>query len=225
MMFPCTSNHCTKVSKIIINITLWLIIGLIWPAVCIKLTNYNLSFIYSWWHWYSRVFFYKFIALYTVVLLMGYILQLNIRWLNWKKGLIIILLVNYNIVFMWKNVSRFAGFYCFFKKFYTEGVSLLSVLPSWPSEPFSDELLMLLMSLSIPSLLSLLDRPRDPFSSEEVRLLRAKMVWTTTSITSITHRRKVQTVTTEARKEERRLLCKTFLKNNKNQRSERHFFT
>jgi len=31
---------------------------------------------------------------------------------------------------------------------------------------------MLLMSLSIPSLLSLLDRPRDPFSSEEVRLLR-----------------------------------------------------
>ena len=63
-------------------------------------TNYNLSFIYSWWHWYSRVFFYKFIALYTVVLLMGYILQLNIRWLNWKKGLIIILLVNIFIAYL-----------------------------------------------------------------------------------------------------------------------------
>lgn len=63
-------------------------------------TNYNLSFIYSWWNWYSRVFFYKFISLYTIMLMLGYLLQLNIRWLNWKKGLIIILLINIFIFYL-----------------------------------------------------------------------------------------------------------------------------
>lgn len=57
-------------------------------------TNYSLSFIYSWWHWYSRVFFFKFISLYTLVLLISYFLQLNVRWLGWKKSLVLILMVN-----------------------------------------------------------------------------------------------------------------------------------
>jgi len=57
-------------------------------------TNYNLSFIYSWWHWYSRVFFFKFITLYTVILLISYYLQINVRWLNWKKNMFLIILIN-----------------------------------------------------------------------------------------------------------------------------------
>lgn len=57
-------------------------------------TNYNLSFIYSWWHWYSRVFFFKFISVYTLILLTAYFLQLNIRWLDWKKSLLLILIIN-----------------------------------------------------------------------------------------------------------------------------------
>ena len=57
-------------------------------------TNYNLSFIYSWWHWYSRVFFFKFISIFTIVLFISYYLQMSVRWLNWKKGLILILLIN-----------------------------------------------------------------------------------------------------------------------------------
>lgn len=56
--------------------------------------NYNLSFVYSWWHWYSRVFFFKFISVYSIVLLIAYLLQLNIKWLNWKKSLILVILVN-----------------------------------------------------------------------------------------------------------------------------------
>ena len=56
--------------------------------------NYNLSFIYSWWHWYSRVFFFKFISLFTLVLFLSYYLQMGVRWLNWKKGLVIVLLIN-----------------------------------------------------------------------------------------------------------------------------------
>ena len=48
-------------------------------------TNYNLSFVYSWWHWYSRVFFFKFTAIYSVILILANLLQISIRWLNWKK--------------------------------------------------------------------------------------------------------------------------------------------
>lgn len=90
--------------------TFWLIEGyyvINYGVVCIYViipfyfeTNYNLSFVYSWWHWYSRVFFFKFISLYTIVLLMVYLLQLNLRWLNWKKGLIIILLTNIFVAYL-----------------------------------------------------------------------------------------------------------------------------
>lgn len=57
-------------------------------------TNYNMSFVFSWWHWYSRVFFFKFISLFTVILSLAYALQMSVRWLNWKKGFAIILLIN-----------------------------------------------------------------------------------------------------------------------------------
>lgn len=63
-------------------------------------TNYNVSFIYSWWHWYSRVFFFQFIASYSVVLLMGHLLQINLRWINWKKGLLPILFINIFIAYL-----------------------------------------------------------------------------------------------------------------------------
>ena len=63
-------------------------------------TNYNVSFIYSWWHWYSRVFFFQFISFYTVALLMGHLLQINLRWVNWKKGVILIFLVNILIAYL-----------------------------------------------------------------------------------------------------------------------------
>jgi len=63
-------------------------------------TNYNLSFIYSWWHWYSRVFFFQFISLYSVVLLFGHILQINLRWINWKKGILPVLFINIFIAYL-----------------------------------------------------------------------------------------------------------------------------
>lgn len=62
--------------------------------------NYSVSFVYSWWHWYSRVFFFKFTALYACVLLIANLLQMSVRWLNWKKGLMLILLVNIFISYL-----------------------------------------------------------------------------------------------------------------------------
>ena len=63
-------------------------------------TNYNLSFVYSWWHWYSRVFFFQFISSYCFILLMGHFLQINLRWINWKKGVLLILFINIFIAYL-----------------------------------------------------------------------------------------------------------------------------
>jgi len=84
--------------------TFWLIEGyyvINYGIICVFIMlpfyfeiNYNLSFIYSWWHWYSRVFFFKFIMVYSIILFMAYLLQLNLKWVNWKKNLIIIVFIN-----------------------------------------------------------------------------------------------------------------------------------
>lgn len=57
-------------------------------------TNYNLSFIFSWWHWFSRVFFFKLISIFTIMLMLSYVFQLSIRWLDWKKGLFMVTIIN-----------------------------------------------------------------------------------------------------------------------------------
>jgi hypothetical protein len=57
-------------------------------------TNYSLSFVYSWWHWYSRVFFFKFISVFTIILFISYYLQMSVRWLNWRKGIVLVVIIN-----------------------------------------------------------------------------------------------------------------------------------
>lgn len=57
--------------------------------------TYGVSFIYSWWNWYSRVFFLKFISLFSITLLLAHYLQISIRWVNWKKSFYLILLINF----------------------------------------------------------------------------------------------------------------------------------
>lgn len=84
--------------------TFWMIEGfyiLNYGIVCVFVivpfyyeTNYNLSFVYSWWHWYTRIFFFKFISIYAIVLLIANILQISVRWVNWKKSLFLIIIIN-----------------------------------------------------------------------------------------------------------------------------------
>jgi len=56
--------------------------------------NYNMSFIVSWWHWYTRLFFFKFISLYSIILVFSLVFHWNIRWVFWKKSFISITLIN-----------------------------------------------------------------------------------------------------------------------------------
>lgn len=62
--------------------------------------TYNVAFVFSWWNWYTRAFFFKFISIYSVILLLAYIFLLNIRWLNWKKLMILVLIVNFFLSYL-----------------------------------------------------------------------------------------------------------------------------
>jgi len=62
--------------------------------------NYNLSFIYSWWNWFSRVFFYKFTIFYSIILLISFWLQINIRWVGFKKALFLISIINIMLAYL-----------------------------------------------------------------------------------------------------------------------------
>ena len=43
---------------------------------------------------FMKTFFFKFISIYSIILLMANILQISVRWINWKKSLILIVLIN-----------------------------------------------------------------------------------------------------------------------------------
>lgn len=62
--------------------------------------NYNLSFVYSWWNWFSKAFFYKFTLLYTIMLMVAIWLQVNVRWVSYKKVLILVTLINIILAYL-----------------------------------------------------------------------------------------------------------------------------
>ena len=75
--------------------------------------TYSVSFVVSWWNWYSRIFFFKFISMYTIILLLAYLLQINLRWFNWKKSMFIVLLINFFLSYL-LYVHFFMSFFGYF---------------------------------------------------------------------------------------------------------------
>ena len=54
----------------------------------------------SWWDWYTRVFFAKFIQVYTIALLIAVYLQVNNRVFNWKKSFLLIVTINLFLLYL-----------------------------------------------------------------------------------------------------------------------------
>jgi len=75
--------------------------------------NYSTSFVVSWWNWYSRIFFFKFISMYTIILLLAYFLQINLRWFNWKKSMFIVIFINFFLSYL-LYVHFFMSFFGYF---------------------------------------------------------------------------------------------------------------
>lgn len=62
--------------------------------------TYSMSFVFSWWDWANRIFFFKFISIYSLIILLSLILQLSFKWLNWKKQFFIILIINFFFIYL-----------------------------------------------------------------------------------------------------------------------------
>lgn len=75
--------------------------------------TYGVSFIYSWWHWYTRVFFFKFISVFSIVIFIAYFLQISMRWNNWKKSFYLILLINFFLGYL-LYTQFFISFFSYF---------------------------------------------------------------------------------------------------------------
>lgn len=75
--------------------------------------TYTTPFILSWWDWYSRTFFLKFMGIYTLVLILATYLQINIAHFHWKKSLIMILIINVFLAYL-VYVHFFITFFSYF---------------------------------------------------------------------------------------------------------------
>lgn len=62
--------------------------------------TYSLFFVVSWWNWYSRVFFFKFIGILTLLTILGHYIQMNIKRMSWVKALYIVLFINISLSYM-----------------------------------------------------------------------------------------------------------------------------
>lgn len=75
--------------------------------------TYQIAFVMSWWNWYSRVFFFKFISIFSIILFFSYILLLNLRWNNWKKSFFLILIIVFFLSYL-IFVHFFISFFAYF---------------------------------------------------------------------------------------------------------------
>ena len=90
--------------------TFWLVEG--WYVISLGLASlwvmvphyyevtYSISFVFSWWNWFSRIFFFKFVSLYTIILFLAYYLQISMRWVNWKKPFVLIIFINFFLSYL-----------------------------------------------------------------------------------------------------------------------------
>lgn len=62
--------------------------------------TYSLPYVVSWWNWYSRVFFFKFISLYTIAIATALYLQINVRSLNWERVFLLSLVVTFILSYL-----------------------------------------------------------------------------------------------------------------------------
>ncbi len=77
--------------------------------------NYNLSFVFSWWNWYNRVFFFKFLSLYSIIVFIAILFQINIKWLNWKKNFFFI-----SLIFFFLSYLLYTQFIISFFSYFTD---------------------------------------------------------------------------------------------------------
>lgn len=72
--------------------------------------TYSISYLVVWWNWYSAIFFYKLIIIFSVILYCSYIIKYQLRWISTYQllyWLILILILLFYIIY-------FISLYCIF---------------------------------------------------------------------------------------------------------------
>lgn len=75
--------------------------------------TYTTPLIVSWWDWYSRTFFLKFIGTFTIIFILANYLQITLAQFHWKKSLLIVILINLFFAYL-VYVQFFITFFAYF---------------------------------------------------------------------------------------------------------------
>jgi hypothetical protein len=77
--------------------------------------TYSVSYIILWWNWYNTIFFFKFISLFSLILIMLNLSLLNFRWVNYQFFYIPFLIVLIILIFFF-----FFQFFSIFFAYFTD---------------------------------------------------------------------------------------------------------
>ena len=62
--------------------------------------SYHLAFIVSWWDWYNKIFFFKFVGFLSLIVFLAQLTLISTRVWGWEKALVIIGLINLLLLFV-----------------------------------------------------------------------------------------------------------------------------
>ena len=76
-------------------------------------TNFIMSYTTLWWNWFTKAFFFQYLSTLGISVLILFIIQVNLRWFNWKKIFFLVLL----IAFLFSYLLYTQFFMAFFSYF------------------------------------------------------------------------------------------------------------
>ena len=104
--------------KVFWGLELWYLISFCLAALFVIVPffheiTYQMALIVSWWDWYSRIFFFQVISLWTLLLLIGNWVVIRLTWLNWKKIFLILLSIEFvlSYIFFWQFFISFFAYF------------------------------------------------------------------------------------------------------------------
>lgn len=75
--------------------------------------TYQIAFIVSWWDWLNRIFFAKFVFLFSIIMILGQLISWNIRNWNYEKILLISILITLILSYLlyWHFITSFFAYF------------------------------------------------------------------------------------------------------------------
>lgn len=113
--------------------TLFISAIFIWTPFYFELT-YKVSNIVSWWSWYNRFFLFKFILIWFLIDILILIININLKWFNWKKLFFIISIILFYLfyLFFYQFMIVFFGYFTDIMSFRNNAITGFNKLQEGP---------------------------------------------------------------------------------------------